>query len=137
MLSNSIGVHMARPVSDVLTEREAQIMEILWQEGEATAEAVRQALPDEPHDSTVRTLLRVLKDKGYVRIHGRQPAKYLPRVSREQAQRKATRSLLSRLFGGAADVLVLRLLEDEQLTPQQIDQLKRKLHTRPRKGGKP
>jgi BlaI family transcriptional regulator, penicillinase repressor len=128
---------MARPVSDFLTEREAQIMEVLWQQGEATAEAVRQALPDEPHDSTVRTLLRVLKDKGYVRIEGRQPAKYLPRVSREQAQSKAARSLLARLFGGAAEALVLRLLEDEQLTPQQIDQLKRKLQSRPRKGGKP
>jgi BlaI family transcriptional regulator, penicillinase repressor len=128
---------MARPASDFLTEREAQIMEVLWRAGAATAETVRQALPDEPHDSTVRTLLRVLKDKGYVRIQGRQPAKYLPRVSREQAQSKAARSLLARLFGGAADALVLRLLEDEQLTPQQIDQLKRKLQSRPRKGGRP
>jgi predicted transcriptional regulator len=127
---------MARPPSDFLTEREAQIMEILWARGEATAETVRHALPDEPHDSTVRTLLRVLKDKGYVRIKGRQPASYLPRVSREQAQSKAARSLLARLFGGAADALVLRLLEDEQLTPQQIDHLKATLQSRKHKGEK-
>jgi BlaI family penicillinase repressor len=127
---------MARPPSDSLTEREAQIMEILWLQSEATAETVRQTLPDEPHDSTVRTLLRVLKDKGYVRIQGRQPAKYLPRVSREQAQSKATSSLLARLFGGAADALVLRLLEDEQLTSEQIEQLKKKLQSRTRKRGK-
>jgi predicted transcriptional regulator len=127
---------MARPVSDFLTEREAQIMEILWARGDATAETVRQALPDEPHDSTVRTLLRVLKDKGYVRVKGRQPATYLPRVSREQAQSKAAKSLLARLFGGAADALVLRLLEDEQLTPQQIDHLKTTLQARQRKGEK-
>ena len=127
---------MARPPSDSLTEREAQIMEILWLQGQATAETVRQALPDEPHDSTVRTLLRVLKDKGYVRVKGRQPATYLPRVSREQAQSKAARSLLARLFGGAAEALVLRLLEDEQLTPQQIDDLKTTLQSRKRKGEK-
>jgi len=125
---------MARPVSDSLTEREAQIMEILWARGDATAETVRQALPDEPHDSTVRTLLRVLKDKGYVRVKGRQPVTYLPRVSREQAQSKAAKSLLVRLFGGAAEALVLRLLEDEQLTPKQIDHLKTTLQARQRKG---
>src|SRR5690349_7253494 len=128
---------MARPPSDFLTEREAQIMEILWSQGDATAEAVRQSLPDEPHDSTVRTLLRILKDKGYVRITGRQPAKYQPRVSRQQAQSKATRSLLARFFGGAAEALVLRLLEDEALSPQQIDQLRKKLKSRSRPGGKP
>ena len=77
---------MPRPPSDFLTEREAQIMEVLWSQGDATAESVRQALPDEPHDSTVRTLLRILRDKGYVRVTGRQPAKYQPRVSRKQAQ---------------------------------------------------
>jgi BlaI family transcriptional regulator, penicillinase repressor len=127
---------MARPVSDSLTEREAQIMEILWARGDATAETVRQALPDEPHDSTVRTLLRVLKDKGYVRVKGRQPVTYLPRVSREQAQSKAAKSLLARLFGGAAEALVLRLLEDEQLTPKQIDHLRTTLQARQRKGEK-
>jgi len=127
---------MARPPSDFLTEREAQIMEILWSQGEATAESVRQALPDEPHDSTVRTLLRVLKDKGYVRVVGRQPATYQPRVSREQAQSTAARSLLARFFGGAAHALVLRLLEDEQLTPSQIDQLRKTLQSRRRKGAK-
>jgi BlaI family penicillinase repressor len=126
---------MARPPSDFLTEREAQIMEILWSQGEATAETVRQSLPDEPHDSTVRTLLRVLKDKGYVRVVGRQPAAYRPRVSRQQAQSKAAHSLLARFFGGAADALVLRLLEDEELTPQQIEQLRKKLPPRSRKGG--
>jgi predicted transcriptional regulator len=127
---------MARPVSDFLTEREAQIMEILWARGEATAETVRQALPDEPHDSTVRTLLRVLKEKGYVRIKGRQPATYLPRVSREKAQSKAARSLLARLFGGAAVGLVLRLLEDKQLTPDKIHHINTTLQSRQRKGEK-
>jgi len=127
---------MARPSSDFLTEREAQIMEILWSHGEATAETVRQGLPDEPHDSTVRTLLKVLKDKGYVRVLGRQPARYRPRVSRERAQSKAAKSLLARLFGGAAEALVLRLLEDEQLTAEQIEQLRKTLSSRPRKGDK-
>ena len=55
---------MPRPAAEVLTEREAQIMAILWDLKEATADEVRHGLSGKPHDSTVRTLLRILKAKG-------------------------------------------------------------------------
>ena len=116
---------MARPSSEILTQRESQIMEVLWTAGEATAERVRESLPDRPHDSTVRTILRILKDKGYVRLVGRQPVIYQPAVSRQKVQSKATRSLLERFFGGSVNELVQRLLEDEELTPKQLAELKR------------
>jgi BlaI family transcriptional regulator, penicillinase repressor len=123
---------MPRPSSEMLTDREAQIMEILWELREATAEQVRARLPDNPHDSTVRTLLRVLKDKGYVRTRGRQPAVYLPLVAKEVAQHTAARRLIDRFFGGSANELVLRLLEDDRLSLEQIEQLKnRYLSERP------
>ncbi len=127
---------MARPPSTGLTDREAQIMEILWREGSATAETVREALPDEPHDSTVRTMLRVLKDKGYVRIRGRQPAVYVPRVGRATAQTKAARNLLTRFFGGSVETLVLRLVEDEGLSAAEIEQLRQLLSSSNRKRSK-
>jgi BlaI family penicillinase repressor len=111
---------MARPLSDLLTAREAQIMEILWVRGPATAEVVREALPDDPHDSTVRTLLRILKDKGYVRVRGRQPALYEAKVGRAQVQKKATQSLLARFFGGSAEALMHHLVDDDALTPAQL-----------------
>ncbi len=117
---------MPRPGSDSLTAREAQIMAILWDTGAVTAEQIREALPDQPHDSTVRTLLRVLEAECYVRhvIRGK-AYEYRPAVGRARAERKALRSLLSRFFGGSAEALVLRLIEDEQLTPEQIEQLKK------------
>ena len=127
---------MARPTSEMLTDREAQIMQVLWAAGEATAEHVRRELPDDPHDSTVRTLLRVLQEKGYVETRGRHPAVYVPLVARQEAQRKAAARLIERLFGGSADALVLRLLENEQLTPQQLDQLQKKYSSQRRKGGR-
>jgi len=120
--------------SQALTEREAQIMEILWDFKEATAERVRERLPDNPHDSTVRTLLRVLKEKGYVRIQGRQPAVYVPIIEQKQARHAAAKRLIDRFFGGSVDQLVLHLLEDERLTPQQLKQLKKRYAARPRKG---
>ena len=126
---------MARPTSDLLTERESQLMEILWSAGPISAEAVREALADDSHDSTVRTLLRVLKQKGYVRVRGRQPAMYEAAVPREKVQGRAAQSLVKRFFGGSADALVMRLVEDEEISPELLDRLRKKA-ARERKGGK-
>lgn len=125
---------MARPNSTVLTEREAQLMDVLWTQGESTAEAVREALPDRPHDSTVRTLLRILKQKGYVRIVGQQPATYAAKVARNDVQKTAARSLIARFFGGSVEALVMRLVEDEELSVEQLAQLRKSLSKRKRKG---
>lgn len=128
---------MARPTSDILTQRESQIMEILWELGEATSEQVRGRLPGDPHDSSVRTLLRVLRTKGYVRLDSdTRPTIYRPAVPRSRIQGKAAKSLLQRFFGGSAEALVLRLLEDDQLTSKQLDELKKAHSSRRRKGGK-
>lgn len=116
---------MPRPESDSLTQREAQIMAVLWEQGPATAERIRAALPMELHDSTVRTLLRVLEGKGYVKHTAKGKAfVYRPAIKRVNAERKAVRSVLKRFFGGSAEALVLRLIEDEALTPRQLKQLK-------------
>lgn len=124
---------MARPTSDLLTERESQLMEILWTHGPATAEAVRLELADEPHDSTVRTLLRVLKAKGYVRTRGRQPALYEAAIPREKVQGRAAQSLLKRFFGGSAEALVMRLVEDEELSPELLERLRKNLGRKKRR----
>ncbi|MBN1343091.1 MAG: BlaI/MecI/CopY family transcriptional regulator [Phycisphaerae bacterium] len=117
---------MARPPSETLTQRESQIMDVLWDQGQATADQVRTTLPDGPHDSTVRTLLRVLEHKGYVRHKTRGKAYlFIPAVKREQVERKALSTVLKRFFGGSAEALVLRLIEDEQLSPEQLDELRR------------
>lgn len=109
-----------------LTEREAQIMDEVWRLGEATAEQVRAALPGDPHDSTVRTLLRVLVNKGFLKVESQGKAYlYRAEVERRSAQRLAVGRLLSRFFGGSAESLVLRLIEDEQLTAEQLDELRR------------
>jgi predicted transcriptional regulator len=127
---------MARSRSEALTEREAQFMDVLWRLGPASAEQVRAALPDRPHDSTVRTLLRVLEAKGYV-ARDAQGTAYTFRalVDRARAQRMALRGLLTRLFGGSAEDLVLRLVEDEQITAEQLEEIRRSVQ--PQRGRHP
>jgi predicted transcriptional regulator len=101
-------------------------MDVLWRLGEATAEQVREALADRPHDSTIRTLLRVLESKGYV-THEARGKVYVYRASigRRKAQGHALRSVLAQFFAGSAQDLVLRLIEDERITPEQLDELRR------------
>jgi predicted transcriptional regulator len=130
-----------RPGSEILSQREAQLMEVLWRHGEATAELVRAELPERLHDSTVRTLLRTLETKGYAR-HEERGKSYVYRAvrGRDQVQRTAVRTLLSRLFGGSAEDLVLRMLEDEQLSPEQLADIRRSHAPRKRRrkeGGSP
>jgi predicted transcriptional regulator len=131
-----------------LTGREAQIMDVFWRLGEATAEQVRAALPDPLHDSTVRTLLKVLAAKGYLTHESRGKAfVYRPAIDRDKAQKRVLSQVVARFFGGSAEDLVLRLIEDEQLTADQIDEIRRsaspstkpasKPKKRPSQGGKP
>ena len=118
---------MPRPPSAPLTRRESEIMEALWDHPGATAEEIRAALPRRLHDSTVRTLLRVLETKGCVR-HRLRGKSYLYHaiLPRARAQRHAVRDLLNRFFGGSAEDLVLRLLENEEITPEQLEAIRRK-----------
>ena len=120
---------MPRGKATSLTDREAQIMEILWREGPATADAIRARLPGEPHDSTVRTLLRVMDQKGLVAHTVEERAYvYRPLIQQAKAQRTAIQGLIRRLFGGSAKNLVLQLLDDEEITPAELQRLAGEAH---------
>lgn len=117
---------MARGRSETLTVREAQIMDVVWRLGKVTAEQVREGLEGRPHDSTVRTLLRVLESKGYVTHEATGKAYlYSAAVGRQKVQRHALGRVLAQFFGGSAEDLILRLIEDERVTPEQLDELRR------------
>ncbi len=101
-------------------------MDAVWRLGEATADQVREALPDSPHDSTVRTLLRILGAKGCVVREARGKGfVYRAALERRHAQRQAVQGLLTRFFAGSAADLVQGLIEDERLTHDQLDALRR------------
>jgi BlaI family transcriptional regulator, penicillinase repressor len=117
---------MGRTTSETMTGREAEVMDAVWRLGESTAEQIREALPEALHDSTVRTVLRVLESKGYVRheVRGKSYV-YCAAIERQKAQRGVLRSVLARFFGGSAEDLVLRLIEDKRITAEQLEKLRR------------
>ncbi len=118
---------MGRKPADVLTRREAEVMDAVWALGAATAEQVRGAVSAELHDSTIRTLLRTLESKGFLRHESRGKAfVYTAAVPREKVQRSVLWNLVSRFFGGSAHDLVVRLIEDEKITPAELELLRQR-----------
>jgi len=105
-------------------------MEVLWQKGSATVAEVAEALAgkDGTAYTTILTMMRILRDKGYLRCRKENRAHvYIPRVDRETAARKAVRQLLGKFFAGSPGELVLSFLRDEDLTPGELDDLKKKV----------
>jgi BlaI family transcriptional regulator, penicillinase repressor len=115
---------MSRQATITLTPREAEIMHVLWEGGPAPAETIRAALADGTHDSSVRTILRILEQKGYVAHETEGKAYiYFARVLQDRAQTTAMRDLVGRFFGGSAKALIVRLMEDRELTAEQLAEI--------------
>ena len=96
-----------------LSNRERQIMDILYRLGQATAAEVQSLLPDPPSYSAVRATLRILEDKGHVQ-HQHDGTRYIfrPAVAREKAKRSAVRHLVRTFFDGYAEQAVATLLDE-------------------------
>jgi predicted transcriptional regulator len=119
---------MARTPSPALTDAEARVMAVLWDRKRATVGDVVEALSKERvvSYSTVQTILRILETKGYV-SHSKAARAfvYRPLVNERQARRRALRHLVTRLFRGSPGLLVLNVLEDERIEPDELKQLKK------------
>jgi len=128
---------MAGPVHSSLTRRERQIMDILYRRSRATAAEVMADLPGDPSDSTVRTQLRVLEEKGHVR-HEEVGLRYvyLPAVPRHAARKSALKHLVDTFFDGSAPQAVAALLGHEatRLTDEDLARIA-DLIARAKKGG--
>jgi len=87
-------------------------MDIIYSLGKAAGPEIQERLPDQPSYSTVRTILRILERKGYVRhVEDGQRYIYLPSVARETAKKSAIQRLISTFFDGSAKAAAAALLD--------------------------
>jgi predicted transcriptional regulator len=117
---------MADRPAEQLSRRERQIMDIVYRRGRATAAEVLAELPDPPGKTAVRTLLRILEDKGHLRHRQEGLAYvYLPSRPRAQAGRSALRRVLQTFFDGSLEKAVAAHLIDsgEELSPEELQRL--------------
>ena len=128
---------MPRRTSETLTEAELRIMQVMWQNGPGTVQQILDALPAQPAlaYNTVLTTIRILERKGYVghdkdgRAHV-----YRPLVERGEASRSEIRHLVSRFFRNSHEDLVLNILEDRGIEPDELERLRKMLETKTRSG---
>jgi predicted transcriptional regulator len=111
-----------------LSRRERQIMDILFARGRATGPEIHERLLDKPNYSSVRTILRVLERKGFVR-HVEQGLRYVyePTVPREAASRSALQRIIRTFFDGSAKEAVAALLDPAafHLSEKELSELAR------------
>jgi BlaI family penicillinase repressor len=115
----------------VLADREADLMEVLWERGPSTVAEVRKALRAKLAYNTVLTVLRTLESKGCVghREEGR-AHRYLPLLAREDARRSALRHLSAKLFKGSAELLMVSIVSDNKLSDVQVKRIRELLDRR-------
>ncbi len=108
-----------------LTRRERQIMDVLYERGEATVGEVLEALPDAPSYSAVRALMRKLLDKGHAAYRNeRGRYVYRPVMARARARRSALNRLVDIFYGGSAANAVVGLLgARRKLSADEVEQI--------------
>lgn len=119
---------MPRKPSNTLTEAELRLMRLLWRSGECTVQDMVSAMPAESRlaYTSVLTTVRILETKGYVehRAEGRAFV-YSAVVAEEHAQQSEVGHVIRRFFGNSRERLMLALLGDGQVSPEELETLKR------------
>ena len=112
------------------------IMQVLWDRGRCTAREITDALNEVESiaHSTVQTLLRGLEEKGSVahEVEGRTFV-FFPLVAEHKFKQSATRDLVERVFGGSVGSLVAHLLKNENVSRQEIEEIRKLINQREKK----
>jgi len=107
------------------TDRELDVMTVLWNRGSATVAEVRERLEDKLAYTTVLTVLRVLEEKGHVGHEDEGRAhRYHPLVARSVAGTSALKRMLDTVFGGSPELLLTSLVTDQNLSRAEIRKLR-------------
>ena len=113
------------------TDRELDVMAVLWQRGSGTVTEVRDGLEDDLAYTTVLTILRTLEDKGFVtHLTEGKAHRYLPAVSQDMAGKSALTRVLDKIFAGSPELLLTQLVSDSDLDPAELKRLRKLLDDR-------
>lgn len=121
---------MPRKPSKTFTDKELEIMRVVWKLGEASARQIQENLAGDRHYNSVMTIIRVLERKKHLthREEGRTHI-YRATVSPGKSRTRVVQHLLQHVFGGSASSLVLSLVETGDLTMEDLDSIRRKMRT--------
>jgi len=117
---------MPRKQSPTLTDAELRVMEVLWSLGQGTVNEISEAMPPPSLAyNTVLTTLRILEQKGHVgHEQSGRAFIYKPLTARDAAEQSAVKHVVSRFFGNNAGALALHVIENEQLSDDELQRLR-------------
>lgn len=121
---------MPRPIQPGLTQNELEIMKILWKQAPLTVSNILTLIcrKTEPAYTSILTLMQIMERKGYVKHHKNGKAfSYYPVLRREKFLLSEIKRITKNIFEGTPGDLVLNLVENEHLTPEEIKSLKQLL----------
>ncbi len=118
------------------TNRELDVMAVLWEVQSATVAGVRDRLGDDLAYTTVLTVLRTLEEKGYAgHTQEGKAYRYHPLVERERAGETALRRLVGKMFSGSPELLLTQLVSDRSLSQEDLERMRALLEERLGKKG--
>lgn len=123
----------SKPRPRNLGEVEQLVMDYVWSHGPSTSEECREALASSRpmKDSTIRTVLRRLEEKGYL-THAIEGRTFIYQASdaRQNVAVRAVKGIIDRFCGGSAEMLVLGMVDNAVLNRKQLERLARKIADR-------
>ncbi len=113
------------------TDRELDVMAVLWELRSGTVSEVRERLADSFAYTTVLTVLRTLESKGFARHEDEGKAhRYFPTVARAQAGKTGVRRLIDKVYAGSTEALLTHLMSDRRLTHDKLRRMRALLDER-------
>lgn len=111
-----------------LGELEREVMQLVWDGGEVTADAIREKLERKPKESTVRTVLRRLEDKGYVThiVSGRTFV-FRAAASRKDVAARAVQGIVDWFCNGSLEEVLVGMADARMLDAQTLEQLAKRI----------
>jgi len=121
-----------KKANSTLTGQELEIMKVVWKLGTPTVRQVYETMLEQRKVAytTVMTMMNILEQKGYLKKRqGERAFIYTPSRPEKQVIRAMVREFVDRVFNGAAEPLLLHLVEDDQLTKAELDEIRRSIAT--------
>jgi BlaI family transcriptional regulator, penicillinase repressor len=120
----------------ILTERELDVMSIIWRLGSATVAEVRDELADELAYTSVLSALQTLEEKGHVRHEQEGRAyRYYAQIGPEDAGGSALDRILEKIYYGSAETLLAQLVSERRIPPVELERMRRLLDQRLQEDG--
>jgi len=118
---------VARPKSTELTARELAVIKIFWDQNDASADEAREALAKAGEDLayvTVANVVRGLADKGFLKqVNQQRPFRYKAIRSFDDVAKRLVGDMVSRVFNGSREAMLVQLLDRRKLTPDEREYL--------------